>query len=107
MPIDVRDAKKGQRLMLHEESCEKTPRRWLKIWEAADELNVSETTIRRLLASGDLEAAKVRGAVRVDGEDLTRYLNERRYADLKRSGMLARIRESLLARQADARSRQQ
>ncbi len=84
--------------MMYEEFCGGTYPRWLKIREAADKLNVSETTIRRLLASGDLEGAKVRGAVRIDGDDVDRYLKERRYADLRRSGMLARIRGSLLVR---------
>ncbi len=76
------------------------PPRWLNVHEAAELLNVSKTTIRRLLASGDLEAAKVRGAVRVDGDDVGRYLKERRYADLRRSTAVARVRRSLLARQA-------
>ncbi len=102
----VRKIKKGEILMLYEEFCGESSPRWLKISEAAGKLNVSESTIRRLLAGGDLEATKVRGAVRVDGDDLDRYLKARRYADLRSSGMLARIRGRLLARQA-ARARQQ
>lgn len=46
---------------------EKQPQ-WLRIRDAARSLNVSESTIRRCLASEELEDIKVRGAVRVEGD---------------------------------------
>ncbi len=84
----------------------KTPPRWLKVSEVADKLNVSESSVRRLLDSGELEGVKIGGSVRVDGEDVDRYLKDRRYADVRKSGMLARVRRRLLARQAARTHRQ-
>lgn len=58
------------------------PPRWLQVKEAAELLNVSEATIRRCLRSGELEGIKVRGAVRVDRDDLERMSKRRRYVDV-------------------------
>lgn len=100
-----RGTKIRKETILYAEPDKNAPPRWLKIRETADKLNVSETTVRRLLASGDLEGAKVRGAVRVDGFDVDRYLKKRRYTDLRKLTAVARVRKRLLARQA-ARARQ-
>ncbi len=75
--------------------------RWLKIHEAAELLNVSKTTVRRLLASGALEAIKVGRAVRVDRDDLDRYVAEHRYAYLTpTTERFARMRQFLRSRHA-------
>jgi excisionase family DNA binding protein len=58
--------------------------RWLKVGEAAELLNVSESTIRRCLADGELEGIKVRGAVRADRDSIGRMARKRRYADVAR-----------------------
>jgi len=62
---------------------EKQPR-WLRVGDAAHELSVSESTIRRCLTGGDLEGIKVRGAVRVDRDSIERMARRRRYADVVR-----------------------
>ena len=62
---------------------EKHPR-WLRVGDAAHELSVSESTIRRCLADGDLAGIKVRGAVRVDRASIERMATKRRYADVVR-----------------------
>ncbi len=54
-----RGTKIRKETILYAEPDKNAPPRWLKIRETADKLNVSETTVRRLLASGDLEGAKV------------------------------------------------
>ncbi len=64
---------------------EKQPR-WLRVGDAAHELNVSESTIRRCLADSDLEGIKVRGAVRVDRDSIERMARTRRYADVVQGG---------------------
>lgn len=45
--------------------------------EAGAQLNVSERTIRRAVALGDLVAVEILGSKRIRGEDLRRYLSER------------------------------
>lgn len=52
----------------------------LTIPEVADTLKVSERTVRRLIRSGSLAAYKLgdRGQVRIDEEDLVRYLEAQR-----------------------------
>ena len=42
--------------------------------EVAENLKVSEATIRRLINDGQLRALKVRGQLRIDEKDLTTYL---------------------------------
>jgi excisionase family DNA binding protein len=42
--------------------------------EAAAALGVSDRTVRRLVADGDLEAVNVRSSVRIPGEEIKRYI---------------------------------
>lgn len=47
--------------------------------EVARALRVSESTVRRIVASGELEAVKIRNVVRVPKTRLERWLATRRY----------------------------
>ena len=60
----------------------------LTITEAAEKLKVSRSTVRRLIASGDLPYYKIRSCKRVSTEDLCAYLKDRR---TRREGMRARL----------------
>lgn len=46
--------------------------------EAAEQLRVSERTIRREIGSGRLQALRVRGLMRIDQADLDAYLSQSR-----------------------------
>jgi excisionase family DNA binding protein len=48
--------------------------RLLSVAETAAKLNVSEKTVRRLIATGHLPALRVAGVVRVDPDELQRWL---------------------------------
>ncbi len=51
----------------------------LRVSAAARLLDCSESTVRRCLKSGELKGFRVRTGVRVDREDLDRYIQARRY----------------------------
>jgi excisionase family DNA binding protein len=46
----------------------------LRVRDAAAKANVSERTIRRLIRKGELPALKVGGQVRLDADELERWL---------------------------------
>jgi len=50
----------------------------LTIADAAVRLNLSEHTIRRRVASGELPAVRLGGLIRIDQDDLERWLLEQR-----------------------------
>ncbi len=50
---------------------------YLKIAQAAAELNVSQATIRRLIDRGELRAVYVGRVLRVPSVELSRYVRER------------------------------
>ena len=49
----------------------------LTLAKAAESLAVSERTVRRLVASGELRHVRIRGLVRIDRADLRRYITQR------------------------------
>ena len=51
----------------------------VRVSEAAERLGCSESTVRRMLKSGELGGYRVRAAVRVDSEDLIRHVRVHRY----------------------------
>ena len=51
---------------------------FLRWEEAAELLTVSENTVRRLVASGQLPAYNIGGRTRIDEEDIWAYLAEHR-----------------------------
>jgi excisionase family DNA binding protein len=59
-----------------------TPR-WLRVREAARVLNVSESTVRRLLSRERLEGLKIGGVVRVDNHSIEKLARTHRYADVR------------------------
>jgi excisionase family DNA binding protein len=48
--------------------------------QASERLQVSLSTVRRLVAAGDLRAVRVGGQLRIDPDDLRRFLAEHRTA---------------------------
>jgi len=50
----------------------------LTIPETAARLNLSEHTVRRRVASGELPAVRLGGLIRIDQDDLERWLLEQR-----------------------------
>lgn len=50
----------------------------LKIDEVAECLNISISTVRRLIAKNELKAVKVGGSLRVQESDLKKYVEEKR-----------------------------
>lgn len=57
---------------------------WLTVRQTAAYLNISETTVRRLVNEGSLNAIKVGRAVRIERSSLQRFAQTNRYVDLKR-----------------------
>jgi excisionase family DNA binding protein len=51
----------------------------LRVSSGAELLGCSESTVRRMLKSGELEGFRVRAGVRVDYDDLVRYVRTHRY----------------------------
>jgi excisionase family DNA binding protein len=51
-----------------------THRPLLRVRDAAEKANVSERTIRRLIRKGELPALRVGGQVRLDPDELERWL---------------------------------
>lgn len=54
------------------------PARLLTVDAVAARLDLSTKTVRRLIASGDLVACRIRRAVRVSEDDLKSFLAQRR-----------------------------
>jgi excisionase family DNA binding protein len=46
----------------------------LRVSDVCDVLNLSERTVRRLIASGQLRAMKIRGSLRVSDAELHRFV---------------------------------
>jgi len=61
-----------------------TPR-WLRIREAAEELNISESTVRGWLLRGKLEGLKVDAVVRVDRNSIEKLARMHRYAEARKA----------------------
>lgn len=53
---------------------EAPPQRLLTTTEAARRLNVSRTTVYRLIHRGDVLAVKVGGQIRIDRDELNSYI---------------------------------
>lgn len=79
----------------------------LRVSVAARLLDCSESTVRRCLKSGELKGFHVRSGVRVDREDLDRYIRAHRYRDFgvwREATTLARWFSRTLARTGNERS---
>ena len=50
----------------------------LRVPQVAEGLDVSTRTVRRLIASGELAACRLRRSVRVHPDDLAAYIDRRR-----------------------------
>ena len=70
----------------------------LRIHDTARLLNVSERTVRRWLASGDLQGIKVKGIIRIAPEAIERFLATHPYRAATRNAKpsaLARLGRTL------------
>ena len=67
----------------------------IRVSSGAWVLGCSESTVRRMLKSGELEGFRVRAGVRVDYEDPTKYVRTHRYL-----GVEGREEASILRRLA-------
>jgi excisionase family DNA binding protein len=56
----------------------KTPEPLHTVLEAAEILNVSEKTVRRLIKDGRLREIRIRGSVRIDPADLVDLIRDHR-----------------------------
>jgi excisionase family DNA binding protein len=66
----------------------------LRVSSGAELLGCSESTVRRMLKSGELEGFRVRAGVRVDYDDLVRYVRTHRYLgveDREEASILRRL----------------
>ncbi len=54
----------------------------IRVSSGAWVLSCSESTVRRMLKSGELEGFRVRSGVRIDYDDLIRYVRPHRYLDV-------------------------
>lgn len=59
------------------DSVQKTPVRLLTIPEVTDVLRVSEKTVRRWIAAGELPAAKLGNQWRIRAHDLDHFVRDR------------------------------
>ena len=69
-----------------------------RVDETAEELNVSESTIRRWLANGKLKGWKEGGVVRIERESIDQFVKAHPYTARPRKGRpspLARLSRSL------------
>lgn len=62
--------------------------RWLRVSEARNLLNVSDSTVRRWLADGKLRGFKDGGVVRVDRESIDRFVEASPYRASGRAGKM-------------------
>lgn len=62
--------------------------RWLRVSEARNLLNVSDSTVRRWLADDKLRGFKDGGVVRVDRESIDRFVEARPYKASGRAGKM-------------------
>ena len=66
----------------------------LRVSSGAELLGCSESTVRRMLKSGELEGFRVRAGVRVHYDDLVRYVRTHRYlgmGDAAEASILRRL----------------
>ncbi len=77
-----------------------TEPQFIRVCDMATVLTVSESTCRRLIARGGVEAIKVSRAVRVSLRSLTRYIERRDYIQVarERKSQLARLKRFLRRR---------
>ena len=59
--------------------------------QAAHALNVSESTVRRMLAEGQLEGTKIRKCVRIFPQAIAKAARERQYAEIRCQAKSRRI----------------
>jgi excisionase family DNA binding protein len=62
--------------------------------EAADALHLHLSTLRRLIRAGDLPVVRIGGAIRIDPEELRRFIDARRFRRVLtalRSGSWAKV----------------
>lgn len=71
---------------------------FITIGQMATLFGVSESTCRRLVASGEVEAIKVRRAVRVSVRSIERFAQHRDYLSVKNKekGRLTRLKHKLV-----------
>ncbi|EOM78028.1 hypothetical protein Rrhod_0569 [Rhodococcus rhodnii LMG 5362] len=57
------------------------PKSLLTVPQAAEKLAVSERTVGRMYRSGEIPHVKVRGQVRIDANDIDRYIENHYYTE--------------------------
>lgn len=57
---------------------------WLKVPEVAEELRIARSRAYELVADGEIPAVKIGRSVRVSRKELDRWLEDRRYMDVRR-----------------------
>ena len=65
--------------------------------EAADALHLHLSTLHRLIRAGDLPVVRIGGAIRIDPEELRRFIDARRFRRVLtalRSGSWAKVEEA-------------
>ena len=63
---------------------------FVTVRRAAEMLEVSERTVRRTIAAGELDAVLVRSCVRIPVSALKKFVQDRRYLDVKNRQRSAR-----------------
>jgi len=56
---------------------------WLKVPEVAEELRIARSRAYELVADGEIPAVRVGRSVRVSRKELDRWLEDRRYVDVR------------------------
>ena len=56
---------------------------WLKVPEVAEELRIARSRAYELVADGEIPAVKIGRSVRVSRKELDRWLEDRRYVDVR------------------------
>jgi excisionase family DNA binding protein len=57
---------------------------WLKVPEVAEELRIARSRAYELVADGKIPAVRIGRSVRVSRKELDRWLEDRRYMDVRR-----------------------
>lgn len=56
---------------------------WLKVPEVAEELRIARSRTYELVADGEIPAVRIGRSVRVSRKELDRWLEDRRYVDVR------------------------
>lgn len=56
---------------------------WLKVPEVAEELRIARSRAYELVADGEIPAVRIGRSVRVSRKELDRWLEDRRYVDVR------------------------